>query len=781
MRARSHCALGALLTATIILASLPALTIAQSPPARMEPPVRTFLEHHAEIARLAPTGRVAAVSQLVLRRDVGEITLERGQIFLLSPVGGRTVGAFFRGTGRFRFAPLDPVERAQLQRFADAPALDAPLTEAILLFTDSTGDQIERLPFGAAAVPDDIAGLVNDLVRSLSGEHQGSLDGDVMEPLINPDNRGFFLAHIRRTRGDPVLFQVNPTLAEAVRLLRPVNRREWGRNWAVVSSAPAESRMATETRTWRYVDRLEVSSYVLDVRLSERLDANLAMTATATLTLVPVTTVGPWLRFTLDPELDVDSARWGSGEPAFPFKADDETDLWLRMPSAAPPGDTLRVAVFYHGTAIDRYGEFFYVDPASSWFPRNAEGERLSLFDITYHSPFQYPLVSTGERVDSSRAERVVNTRWVTQAPIPHATFNLGLFRARRFENPGAPVLDVFMSDDAHRILRRDLASRGILLLEQSNMSEVVAADISNSLAIFQSLYGEPPFQRFTVTEIPYSEGVSFPGMIHLSWGTFSNTSTDGFDQFFRAHEAAHQWWGNAIRAATYRDAWLSEGLATHSALVYLQTVKRRNDDYYRFLDRFRTEILALTRRGGPISIGYRNATPDAPSGYQHIVYGKGAWVLHMLRVLMLDLSTLRSDRFNEMLRDYYGTFRGGEASTLDFRAILERHAGVPMGWFFDQWVHGTHIPTYRVSWRSEAAEGGRFRVHLTVRQENVPEDFRMPVLVAVDLGDRRTARFRIEVHGGQTEYASPLLPAEPRSLTFNEFQSVLAEVRMER
>ncbi len=311
-------------------------------------------------------------------------------------------------------------------------------------------------------------------------------------------------------------------------------------------------------------------------------------------------------------------------------------------------------------------------------------------------------------------------------------------------------------------------------------MPEVVAADVSNSLALFGSLFGESPLRSFVITEIPYAEGVSFPGLISLSWGTFSNTSTDGFDQFFRAHEVAHQWWGNAVRSATYRDAWLSEGLATYCGLVYLQTVRRRNDDYYRFLDQFRTELLARRRDYGPIRLGYRNDTPDTPYGYQHVVYGKGAWVFHMLRILMLDLNTLRSDRFNEMLRDYYRTFSGSSASTLDFRAILERHAG-PMGWFFDQWVNGTDLPTYRVAWRGEPADGGRFRVRLTVRQENVPADFRMPVLVAVDLGGGRTARFRVEVHGGETEYVSPLLPGEPRGLTFNEFQAVMAEVRMER
>ncbi len=65
--------------------------------------------------------------------------------------------------------------------------------------------------------------------------------------------------------------------------------------------------------------------------------------------------------------------------------------------------------------------------------------------------------------------------------------------------------------------------------------------------------------------------------------------------------------------------------------------------------------------------------------------------------------------------------------------------------------------------------------------QEHVPPDFRMFVLVSADLGNNRFAHFRIGVNGGQTEYVSPLLPAEPRALKFNELHSALADVKMER
>jgi hypothetical protein len=102
------------------------------------------------------------------------------------------------------------------------------------------------------------------------------------------------------------------------------------------------------------------------------------------------------------------------------------------------------------------------------------------------------------------------------------------------------------------------------------------------------------------------------------------------------------------------------------------------------------------------------------------------------------------------------------------------------MDWFFDAWIRGTAIPTYRVAWKVEPADG-KYRVRLRVTQEGVPPEFRQFVLVSANLGNDRFAHFRVGVHGGQTEYLSPLLPSEPRGINFNELHSVLAEVKTER
>jgi aminopeptidase N len=130
------------------------------------------------------------------------------------------------------------------------------------------------------------------------------------------------------------------------------------------------------------------------------------------------------------------------------------------------------------------------------------------------------------------------------------------------------------------------------------------------------------------------------------------------------------------------------------------------------------------------------------------------------------------------MMQDFYRTYAGRRASTADFRRVVERHAGADMGWFFDQWIYRAAIPTYEVATRTERMADGQFRVRLQVQQEDVPESFLAYVPVTVELGKDRVAHVRVKVTGTRSELELPPMPAEPKSIKFNDFEGVLADVK---
>jgi hypothetical protein len=67
----------------------------------------------------------------------------------------------------------------------------------------------------------------------------------------------------------------------------------------------------------------------------------------------------------------------------------------------------------------------------------------------------------------------------------------------------------------------------------------------------------------------------------------------------------------------------------------------------------------------------------------------------------------------------------------------------------------------------------------LQVEQEAVPHDFLAFVPVTLDLGKDRVARVRVKITGARSELELPPMPAEPKSVKFNDLEGVLAEVKM--
>jgi hypothetical protein len=515
----------------------------------------------------------------------------------------------------------------------------------------------------------------------------------------------------------------------------------------------------------------------MEVWLPQTGTGDIRLSAATTLDLRADATAGPWLPFLLSPKLEVDSAAWEDGAPAPVFKGHLNPYLWVRAKDRLETGATPKLRIYYHGNVVDRWGGELFTMPSvafADWYPLPLDGRNLAVFDYTLHSPEGFLVSAVGERTDSSAYPgHMITTRWQTPHAIRNATFNLGIFDAYRLEGDSLPPLDVHWSDKITRMLARAgfPASR--------NAKEEIGADIQNAMKFYRHVYGDPPVSHLYAGEVPYAEGLAFPGMVDLSLLTATRSSYEGFDKIFRAHETAHQWWGIAVDFATYHDQWLSEGFSDFSGLWYLQTRSGKNDLYFKTLDRWRDEILHRRDKAAPISLGYRmDSSLEESSNYNVIVYNKGAWVLHMLRILMLDLQSMSEERFKGTMRDFYSQYRGRRASTRDFQAVVERHVGQPMDWFFNQWVDGWQMPTYRVATRIEPAEGGKYRVKLRVLQENVPDSFLMYVPVTVDLGNDRVARLRVKVQGPRTEVDLPLMSAQPKGVRFNDLNGVLAEVQ---
>lgn len=344
--------------APLVFAMLPlAASLARSQdapgaPAEVGTVATSYSDRFRQVMTLAPApAGVADVENLVIQRDVARFTLSSGKLYLLMPVGGRTVGAVFRGSGTFGFAPTSPIEQARLSRYEKQGAVEARITDLVLLFADTTVAELRRrLTFHREGAPGEAAGHVREALKYLGDEDSQTFDPDLMAALLNGDTTDLFYAHIRRPGGDPLMFTLNPHQVEAVSLSGKATRW-WAEDREVLSQFPRAGSSRPAGVTGERTDAAEIRRYVMQIHLPQSGVGEIAFAASARLDIAATQPVGPWVAFELFDKLKVDSARWSTGEPATVFKGNDSGLLWVRLDQRLQPGDLRTLEIAYRGSS----------------------------------------------------------------------------------------------------------------------------------------------------------------------------------------------------------------------------------------------------------------------------------------------------------------------------------------------------------------------------------------------------------------------------------------------
>jgi len=434
-----------------------------------------------------------------------------------------------------------------------------------------------------------------------------------------------------------------------------------------------------------------------------------------------------------------------------------------------------------HTVSFDYEIEIYNYVSGRAWYPEEAESyledQHTGSFDLTL--PERIEVRAMGHRVGEPEIEgRTRRERWVVDEP----TFMLSFTFAERaaeydLDVEGAPHIEVF----------------GPGMGKEAKFHNV-AADVANSTRFYEQIFGVPlGTDRLVVSSIVGGHGQAFDGFLHMSEGSFY-LERPGASELFRAHEMAHEWWGHRVSWATYRDQWLSEAFAEYSAMMYVQATMEDGEHWFAeilhtYTDELTGSIKSIlskfARPGlsplnpnerakmGPIALGYRAQAGQVPGAYFIQSYQKGSVVLHMLRIMLRNL-TKSDDLFVQVLSDFLHTYDGKAASTEDFIASLTKTAPADWQWFFDEWVYGTAIPTYAWDWKAERGDGGKDVLALTVRQQHVPTGFRMPVPVRIDFGGGKSGQAVVLVDKPEETFRIPL-PARPKDVELNPDRAVLA------
>jgi hypothetical protein len=767
---------------------------------------------------LGETFRLDGFTLLV---DVGTFQFTNGTLTLMNPVNGVVTGAVFIGEGHFHLKPFLPVDGRELQRRTHAEEFDEDFTAVLFRFTgDGAGKFSSALtqradtPPEAEKVLEHWRGRLRDRKENpggmseylLQGEAMDNVDADVLAAVYNPRHPEFFNAYIRGKKSKDLRFFVRHRVGALPEMDSPeevalINLNIEGYDDGVLYLSHLSSEFAAHTASSQQDRRLFAThNYKIETVISK----NRHLFSTATISyesLVPGERV---MKFGLLPNLRVSRVLDEASHEVYFIQENRKEDgsFYVVLPEAPALKQEHKLQIEYAGDKVlEVAGEgSFYVQARTSWYPNlNGFGEKAT-YDLTFKVPRKYKVISVGKLQSESEEQDLAVSHWITPIPVAVAGFNYGNYKRVDLtdEKTGYKIAGFYLEDLPDNLRRYSVLST----MAPHKMTEYAVSQTRAQLQICEYYFGKSPYDQISITEQPnFNFGQSWPNLVYLPISAYTdstqrymlfggiNTRFTGFVQEVTPHEVAHQWWGHAVLWASYHDQWLSEGFAEFSAGLFLQqgVAGDWRKDYLDFWERLRKRILDKNEYGlapndaGPIWLGLRLNSPKQPDGYQNVTYPKGAYILQMLRSMMY--SSQDGDKeFIAMMHDFVDTHRNQAASTESFKMIAEKHMNKAMDlqgngrldWFFREWVYGTEVPRYKFDYQTSPAEGGKVKLHMTLTQSEVDQNFGMFVPIFADFGKGVGRIGQIAVIGNSSRDVDVLLPMQPKKIYLNYYKEVL-------
>jgi len=761
------------------------------------------------------------IHNYTLVRDVGTFQLKSGTLCLLAPVEGMVTGAVFRGEGSFHLKSDDPREQNQMKALTRDAGMDEEFDKLVLRFADSTAEEL-----GKALTTKSAAGCPGDVLEEnqkfLRTEFYYNLSGRLLQPVLAGKPDGFFAAFFHGKKYGRLSFWIDPASLfefnlqpEEVALIA-TNESKEGEWYA--------GHLLNEARQgWKVLKTSHTSSFVKAV--NQKMDVTIEksghLSATVTGTFESHVDGLRVLPLRLFSKLRVSKVTDTAGTPLGWIQEGEKEDgqYFVILDKPIAKGEQFSITTAYAGkdAVHNEGGGNYYPVARESWYPNTHFGD-YTQYQITFRIPKNLTMAATGTFVSQKNEGNQNISEWKTEAPISVAGFNFGDFKTEnlKLEKEGVTVAGYVnreVPDSIQRILMAvngDDAPRESMLhgpgaalgtLSTTPLLKKSVAEAALSVELYTNYFGPMTYKTLDITQqTAVNYGQAWPGLVFLPLTYFLDTTQRhqlGMDllkgQYWKVvepHEVSHEWWGHSIGWSGYRDQWMSEGFADFSASLFIQYIRKDRAAYLQFWKDQRDMLMETDKFGhrpndyGAVTMGYRVNTGKASENIGRLMlYPKGAYILHMLRQMMWSNKTGDAD-FKAMMQDLVKTYRNRPVSTEDFKAMVEKHmtpgmnaaGNGKMDWFFDEWVYGTEVPSYKADSSAVTGADGKITYTLSVTQSGVSPSFRMVVPVYYELADGKVGVLgQILLVGNQTNTQKiPFSGTVPKRLMINYNDDIL-------
>jgi hypothetical protein len=287
-----------------------------------------------------------------------------------------------------------------------------------------------------------------------------------------------------------------------------------------------------------------------------------------------------------------------------------------------------------------------------------------ALYDVTLDTPVDWQLVTTGTQVETN-----------SPGNLPPEGY-----RRERFVS--GPQRDFFLAAiNGLNQASTDVDGTRVTVYyrpEYDAAGQRSLAIAAQSLRAFNARYGPYPLTEMEVVQAALTKflGVEYPGVMLIEQRLYASNGR-GLETTI-AHEVAHQWWYSLVGNDYQGAAWMDEGLASYSQVIYYESLGDAVSAAAE-LQQFRNIYLSARNAGNDGVVNRPNAAFQG--NYVALVYAKSALFFHALRQRMGD------ETFYAFLQRYYETYRYGEATGSDMLATAEATCGCDLQALYDAWI----------------------------------------------------------------------------------------------
>jgi aminopeptidase N len=389
-----------------------------------------------------------------------------------------------------------------------------------------------------------------------------------------------------------------------------------------------------------------------------------------------------------------------------------------------------------------------------NWFPAFDWPNDKLTSEVTCRVPEGMVVLSNGRQVNEVRTNGLVAVTWLQDKP--HANYLVVLVAGNLRKLEGR---------------HRDIPLGFWTLPSDSTNAARGFAGTADMMAFFEKYTGTPyPWPKYDQVCV---EDFVAGGMENTTLTVLQDDALfgPGFEnlrtmQGLVAHELAHQWFGDLVTCKDWVNTWLNEGFATYFEDLYREHKDGRDDFLYHLHESRR----GLTDNAGDTRPMVWRGYADPDDMFDHRAYGRGAWVLHMLRCELGD------ELFRQTIRTYLELHAYGSVVTEDLVAVAEGVSGRSLDQFFDQWVFHGGRPELDVnySW-DDATKIAR----VTVRQLQPVSDqvllFNVPLSLRFKLKDAVIER-QADVTQVNEDFFFPL-PQRPELVRVDPQVALMAKI----